>query len=372
LLLTDSTIFAGTERHMLDLATGLVQSGIEAMIGCPTCSQLADRARSRGLETIVFDKPSQIGLGTILLLRKLLLSGRFDLIHVHNGKCALQAAIAIRLAGRGQLILTQHFLQPRRVGRSGLRRTVSDVVHQWLRGQIAHYVAISAAVRVQMLARGDCPAGSVTTVLNGITDPRGEGLGSVDEVRCELDLHRGAPVVMCASRLEPEKGVATLIEAMALVIRTVPDAVCIVAGEGRLRGELEELGFRTDVMSIMNACDLFVLPCPVEGFGLVLVEAMSLGKPVIATAAGGPLEIVDDGGTGLLVPPGNSTAMAGAIERLLRSPQIRGEMGMRGLEKYRAEFTVERMAQETIGVYRRVLAGPAKWSSGAVPASASA
>jgi glycosyltransferase involved in cell wall biosynthesis len=114
------------------------------------------------------------------------------------------------------------------------------------------------------------------------------------------------------------------------------------------------LGFRTDALSLMWAADIFVLPSLAEPFGLVLLEAMSLGKPVVATSAGGPLEIVLAGETGLLVPPAQPHELALAINQLLADPEKAIEMGRKGLERYKERFTTERMARETVAVYRKV------------------
>jgi glycosyltransferase involved in cell wall biosynthesis len=117
------------------------------------------------------------------------------------------------------------------------------------------------------------------------------------------------------------------------------------------------LGFRDDVRSIMAAGDVFVLPAKAEPFGLVLVEAMALGKPVIATRAGGPLDIVVPGATGLLVEPGSSAELAEAILALLADAAEREAMGARGRERYEQVFTVDRMAGAMAAVYRQCLAG---------------
>ena len=103
----------------------------------------------------------------------------------------------------------------------------------------------------------------------------------------------------------------------------------------------------------MSACDIFVLPAPAEPFGLVLIEAMALGKPVIAAAAGGPLEIVADGETGLLFEPGNAASLAQAIKRLLADPELRQRMGKAGRKRYEEHFTARRMAEKMQEAYTR-------------------
>src|SRR5262249_34362936 len=114
-------------------------------------------------------------------------------------------------------------------------------------------------------------------------------------------------------------------------------------------------GFRSDAQSILNASDLFVLPSMAEPFGLVILEAMALSKPVIATNAGGPKEIVVPGETGVLVPPSDSGALATAILNLLADPEGARVMGAAGGQRYLERYTAERMAKETLEVYREVL-----------------
>ena len=98
-----------------------------------------------------------------------------------------------------------------------------------------------------------------------------------------------------------------------------------------------------------------MLPSLAEPFGLVILEAMALGRPVIATNAGGPPEIVEEGVTGLLVPPSDPPALAAAIRRLFTDRQATEAMGQRGLERFQARFTAARMAQDMLALYRRIL-----------------
>ena len=124
----------------------------------------------------------------------------------------------------------------------------------------------------------------------------------------------------------PHKGQRHLIEAAALVVRKVPDARFVIAGEGELRAALERqiqehrlekhvllLGFRPDVLSLHKAFDVFVMSSVTEGLGTSLLDAMASGKPIVATEAGGIPEVVENGLTGWLVPPRDDAAMAKAI-----------------------------------------------------------
>ena len=113
-------------------------------------------------------------------------------------------------------------------------------------------------------------------------------------------------------------------------------------------------GFRPDVLSFHKGFDIFVLSSTTEGLGTSLLDAMACGKPIVATAAGGIPEVVEDGVTGLVVPPRDHEALARAIVTLLKDPNKRRQFGSAGLARVRERFSAERMVQETVRVYQRV------------------
>ncbi len=367
LMLTDSEVFAGTEGHILELSRQIRLKGIQVLIGCPVPGALAAKARAEGLEVVSIAKKGAFDWRAVLAVRRVCRERGIDIIHSHNGRTAFVAALATRLLGNVRLVNTQHFLTPNRLSRGGVKAIVSRSLHRWVSSKTDRLIAISRASYEGCIARGEASGEKIVVIRNGIGRPGDAVLRPVQVVREELGILADTPLVLCAARLEPEKDVTTLIDAMELVVQKCPGAMCVVAGEGRLRDQLQHqidskgltqsvrlLGFRNDVHSLMNACDLFVLPSLAEPFGLVLLEAMSLAKPVVATAAGGPLEIVQDGQSGILVKPGNSGEMAGAIVRILSSQKMQKEMGQLGYEKYQTEFTVQRMAAETMDVYERI------------------
>jgi glycosyltransferase involved in cell wall biosynthesis len=171
--------------------------------------------------------------------------------------------------------------------------------------------------------------------------------------------------------LVPHKGQRHLIEAAHLVVREVPDARFVILGEGELREHLERQvreyhlekhvilpGFRTDVLGCIKGFDLFAMSSITEGLGTSLLDAMACSKATVATRTGGIPEVVDDGVTGIVVPPRDHRAMAAAIVRLLSDEPLRRRMGEAGLIRVRQRFTVERMVAETAAVYARVAGRP--------------
>jgi glycosyltransferase involved in cell wall biosynthesis len=368
-LFTDADVFAGTERHILDLARGLREEGAQIVILCPTPSPLADRASDDRFVVVSIPKAGLIDTNAIRTVYSLLKDQRLDVVHAHNGRTAVTASIAATWAGRGRCVATQHFLSPNRTLQRGVKGILSRAAHRWVSSRTHRHIAVSQAALAGMIQRQDAPQDRITVIPNGIVPPAARELLPRSEVRAELRIAPHQPLIVCVARLVPEKDIDTLIDAMKLVVAQRPDARCVVAGEGDLRPALEKhirdagvenaiqlLGFRSDTLSLIHAADLFVLPSKAEPFGLVLLEAMSLGRPVIATAAGGPLEIVVESGTGLLVAPENPQPMADAIVRLIDDPALRDSLGDAGRQRFLDNYTVTRMAKATMDVYRQTLA----------------
>ncbi len=358
LQLTDSTAFAGTERLILDLSVELINGGWHSQVGCPCVSPLADRCRLENVS--LFDVQRTEGRrvfsdwSNVRSLKSLISEGKTGLIHIHNGRSALVAC----LAGGGRLVpmvMSQHFLRPARTTRTGVKAIVSGVLHKWISKRITRHIAISGAVSQAAVAQNIAPQAKLSVVHNGIRDP----LSDISEVSERI-------AVLCAARAEPEKDIPTLVRAISIVAQSRTDVQCYIAGDGRdlaaiqslidsldLGERVKLLGFRRDVRELMAACSIFVLPAIAEPFGLVLLEAMALGKPVIACNYGGPCEIVQHDHTGLLVTPGSVTELADSILALQNSPARRMELGRSARTRYEQLFTARAMANRMICVYEQ-------------------
>jgi len=367
-LFIDTEQFAGTESHVLELALGLQRKNIGTHVICSLLSPLTSKVSAAGVTIIPFKKRGLVDWQTILMLCHTIRSEKVDIIHVHNGTTALLASIALAVAKRGCCVMTQHFVEPAHITLKGPRALLHRLAHRWVNRRINHFIAISEAVRQQMLERGDSATDRISVIPNGITIPDLQILTPASKIREELNIGADLPLIVCVARLEREKDLASLITAMEKVVAINPAARCVVAGEGSKKSELLErirqanlegvvrlLGFRTDALSWINAGDIFVLPSLAEPFGLVILEAMALGKPVVATRAGGPLEIVVDGETGLFVPPSDPEALAQAIICLLKDPQSRERMGQKGRQRFLQKYTADRMVEATLAVYKKVM-----------------
>jgi glycosyltransferase involved in cell wall biosynthesis len=368
LLLTDADVFAGTERHILALAGGLQRSGVNVQIACPIPSPLADRAAKENIPVEAISKCGTIDWRAARQLRRLVKSGEIQIIHAHNGRTSLAAAIALLGLKQGTLVVTQHFLEPAHARRRGAAAIFSRFIHRRIEAKTSRVIAISKAVADSERKRQGPHSPEITVIHNGLPDCASEISKPADQVRLELGIEPKVPLIVCAARLEPEKNVASLITAMGQVRANFPAARCVVAGRGSLHDvlatqirqmglekEVRLLGFCPDALSIIAAADVFVLPSLAEPFGLVLLEAMAAGRPVVATRVAGPVEIVDDGVTGLLVPPSDPPALAAAIAHLISNREDADKMGRQGRARFQSLFTDTRMAAAMADVYRELL-----------------
>lgn len=369
-LWTDSDVFAGTERHILDLAIALQEGGRKVTVACPGEGALAQKAREARIPVCPIEKRAWIDVPAILRLRGALRSRRYDLIHAHNGRTALMAVLAQGLARRGQVVLTQHFVEPSHATCAGWQGRLKHGLHVWLNRRAARVIAVSEAVATGLRQRREVLPRKLVKVWHGMADPLEQVAG--DRSSPWPQLPPDTVALLCAARLEPEKGHRTLIRALELLRSDKPSWHCFIAGDGATRPMLQKyckevgleaqvtfLGFRMDILNLMAKADLFVLPSPAEGFGLALLESMSLSKPVIAMASGGPLEIVVDNSTGLLVPTGDTESLAAAIRSLVDDEKRRLAFGRHGRERYLAHFTAKHMARRTWRVYEAALRGSA-------------
>ena len=225
-------------------------------------------------------------------------------------------------------------------------------------------IALTGQERDDHLRFRVAPPEKFVTIHSGVDLSRFDAaLYDRSKIRIELDIPPGDLVVGTAGRLTPVKGHVHLIAAAAKILAVHPDTTFVLLGDGELKGRLIEQaealglagkvrfpGWRPDVAAVMSAFDVFVLPSLNEGMGRVLVEAMALSKPVVASRTGGIKDLVADGSNGLLVPPGDAGDLADAILRLLGDAAMRAAMGGEG--RRRAEiYSAERMVEKIEELY---------------------
>ncbi len=306
-------------------------------------------------------------LRSILTIIRLLRSTRFDVIHTHTSKAGALGRIAAALAGRRAVVLHQphgHLFY----GYYGRLGTAALILAERLLAPLARIiVTLSRCGAEEHLSRGVGRPDQFRVVRSGIDLRRlRRGRGLREACRARLGFAVDDLVVGCLARLETIKGVEELVEGFLIAARSRPCLRLYIGGDGPLRDRLLErdrasrLAGRLTIASnwvapeqVLPALDLFVLASRNEGMGRALVEAMAAGLPVIATAVGGMPEVLEEGHDGLLIPPGDSEAVALAIGRLADDADLRRELGSRARSRALA-FGAGRMARTLLRLYREV------------------
>jgi L-malate glycosyltransferase len=347
----------GGQNQVLVTVLGLRALGHRTVLVAHPTGELRRRAEE-GLDLIPLAPRAEMDLAAAWRLSRVIKQLRPDIVHAHDPHGVAMASIALSMS---TLPRRPRLVASRRVDFHMRQSALS----RWKYRQVDCFICASDAIRRIVRSDGISPNRTVT-VHEGI-DPGRVAAAPRAELHKELWLPHDAPLVGNVAALVPHKGQRHLVDAAALVLPKQPDARFIIAGEGELRPQLEQrirqqhlekhvilAGFRTDILSLHKAFDIFVMSSVTEGLGTSILDAMACAKPVVGTTAGGIPEVVADGETGLLVPPRDAPAMAAAIIRLLGDRALRERMGAAGLARVRERFSAEAMVRKTLSVYEHV------------------
>ena len=347
----------GGERQVLFLLRRQRAAGNEPHLAAPAESAIFAKASAEGIPTHPVPMRGTWDLASAFALADLHRRLRPDLVHWHAARAHALGAIAHRLAPLPATILSRRVDFP-------VRRSLGSRL-LWAQ-PIDAIAAISEGVR-DALARSGVDPARVTVVRSGIDFTPYEAPVHRAELRATLGMGPDEIIAFQAAALAPHKSQTDLLRAAAVACRREPRLRVWIAGDGPLRDELERehrslglgtavrfLGFREDVVSLLQAADLFVVSSYLEGMGTATLDAMAAGLPVVATRVGGIPEIVADGETGILVSARDPAALADAMVRLSAEGDLRRRFGEAGRAKAR-DFSADRTAEETDRLYRKVL-----------------
>lgn len=343
----------GGQNQVLLTAQGMAGRGHAVVVACQRGGVLEQRARAAGLDVRAQRFHGDLSPAAVLGVRTLLRREGFDAVQLHDPHALACGVLAAR-GTRVPLIAT---------------RRVDFPLHgrwsRWKYHSAARVVAVSDAIR-GVLARDGLPPERLRVVYEGVPDRPAAAGGR--EALAALGVPENAPVVGNVAALTGHKDHETLLRAARMVLDRAPQVRFVVVGEGELRARLEALhrelglgercllaGFRTDLDRLLPAFSIFCLTSHMEGLGTSLLDAMAFARPVVATRAGGIPEAVDDGVTGIVVPPRDPAALAQALLELLDDPARREAFGRAGRLRFEERFTADRMVDNTLSVYAELV-----------------
>ncbi len=343
----------GGQNQVLLTAQGMMARGVATEIACRRGGELEARARAAGVSVEPVSFRGDLWPAGILALARRVRQQPESVLLLHDPHAVSAGLIATRLGRRVPLVAVRRVDFPLRGAFSRAKYAACDGV-----------IVVSSAIG-SVMGRGGIASEQLALVYEGVPDRRPAPGGR--EALAALGVPEDALVVGNVAALTAHKDHATLIDAMMILRTTQPRAWLVIAGEGELRGVLEAqaralgvadrtvfAGFRTDLDRLLPAFSVFCLSSRLEGLGTSVLDAMALGLPVVATAAGGIPEAVLDGVTGRLVPPRDSRALAGALCEALSDEALRRAWGEAGRRRFLECFTCERMVDETLRVIEGV------------------
>jgi glycosyltransferase involved in cell wall biosynthesis len=356
----------GAENHLLALLTHADRAAFDFETAVLSGEgELVRVFRDAGIQVHLLEARSRFDPFALRRLVRLLRAGRYDIVHSHLFRADIFAGLAVGQLGEHAplLVSTRHnddrfFLNP-----------FVGIAHYMISSRQDLIIAISDHIARFTVSRGVRYPARVRRVYHGMEPNVTEALERDGQlIRAELGLGPQDFLVGNVGRLALQKGQRHLILAMPLLLERVPRAHAVIAGRGDLEEYLRDLsvevgvadrvhvlGPRRDVPALMHAIDVFAMPSIWEGFGLVLLEAMSAGRPIVASRVATIPEIVLDGETGVLVPAGDPVALAEALAGLAHDSEQARRYGEAGRERLRRQFSIDKMVGDTELLYRELL-----------------
>ena len=303
-----------------------------------------------GIEVILLpQKQSGVDYLSFLKVAKILREKKIDVIHTHNTQPLIDGTLGALLAGVRTIVHTDHsreFPDKRRY-----------MFAEWLLSHFVYkMVGVSTPTSQDLIKYERISPRKIATVLNGIDGSQFDITVDRQKKRMELGIAGKGPVIGLGVRLSRQKGITYLLQAMPEIIKRYPDITLVIAGKGDCEEDLKReaadlgiekntlfIGLRLDMSEVLKVLDLYVLPSLWEGLPIVLLEAMAVGCPIVATNVGGNHMAIAHGENGSLVESKNPKALATEIIRVLGDEQLRRRYAKRGLELFTTNFTAEAM-----------------------------
>jgi len=357
------TEIGGAERELLLILSELPSLGYQPVVACPAQGPLVQELDRRKIEHHAIAMPPWRKLlaypkraSAVRVLREVVMTKRPLVLHVNDIWWVPQT---LRAVAGFRIPIVAHVRQeidPPKVRRYELN-------------EVDRVFPVSRQIQRSLEAGGVLPE-RLRVIYSGLDTSAVPVQADGHQIRHEFGIPVDVPLIGTVGNLFPRKGYEVMLRALPTILKSLPELHYLVVGGGnaayetRLRSLVEELGvanrvhfagFQDPVYSCLAAMDLYVHPALTEGFGIAVLEAMAMRKPVVATATGGLPEIVQDGETGIVVLPGDSDALAQSVSELLQDPARCRQMGEAGRTRVATHFTVESMMDQLVSGYGTLL-----------------
>jgi len=380
ILFTNASAFSvakqigGGEVHLLSLISKLNRERYKIFVAYPGPGPLEELLKKESVTPLrVTSLRGKWEPLCVFELMCLIQRHSIDIVHSYEPKSAFWAMIAANLLDVPEKVYTVHLpcFTPywKESGWRWARDKIRFLRDSITSGMADKIIAVSDEIRTEKIERQHVAPDKVVTILNGVDSTKFSPT-SKDRKRLyeKFGIPEESPLVGVVARMEPHKGHGYLIQAMSAVIDEVPETRLLVIGEGWYEQEIRRAvqrqqlenhiiftGFQEDMAGILAGLDIVVMPSLYESTNLSLVEAMMMGKPVVASAIPSHRHMVQDGVNGFLVKPKDTQSLGSAMIKVLKNPSLAITMGKKGRKIAVARFSLDRMCEETEDLYKALL-----------------
>ncbi len=351
----------GGEVHFLNLVAGLLRDQFSVGAVLRPGSPLIPKLKEFSIPIYTLPLRNSLDLVSAWGLRRLSKKLGTNIIHAHVSRDYLIAAIAC--AKKCRLVLTRHLLLP-------MRRST---FHRMCFRKVDRFIAVSQGIKEALLKHDGVDPSRIVVIPNGVSVEHFLSPTVMDELRERLGIPPGAKVVGIVGQISPHKGHEDFVDAAASLSMRYPKIIFLVvgkeSGDGSFLRKLESkinqkgleekfffTGFLENVSSAMGLMDVLAAPSWEEPFGLVILEAMVTGVPVVATDIGGPREILENGISGILVSPRAPRELAEAIASILERPDLSARLSRNGRERVEKHYNLDLQVRRTADVFMKLAA----------------
>lgn len=365
-IISDTNI-GGAGRYLLTFLEHYDRKRLTVYVLCPPASLLLKQCAAAGIAT--YTSPYLAGdrsfgwrglSGLFRNVKAIVKDCHIDIVHTH---ASFSGRLAARAAGVSRIVYTKHRMDWG-VHRGWMKKQGIALLNRLTSHKV---IAVSRAVQDDLLQNG-VPKEKIALIYNGMDIRKYKEQAASGDLRAGLGIGTDRVVGMVA-RLEPEKGHKYFLEAAKRVLEKLENVFFIIVGTGSLASELADTaqrlgiservlftGFQENVAQFTAIMDVVVVPSLTEAFGISMIEGMCLGKPCVASAVGGLLEIAGpDGQAALLVPPGDAEAMAAKIISLLENPGLAQAIGAKAAAEVERRFAAAAMSEAITRLYYEIM-----------------
>lgn len=351
--------------HVGILSAQLRKRGHSVIVFCPPKSRIEQDAKEKNLAVFPFQPADYFSPRTLIKTCNKLRTEKIDLLHVHYSKDLWTTVPAARFCGKLPTVFIKHI---------GTQKPKRDAFHKWIYKNVCHTIAISNVIQQNLLNTHPIAKDAVSVIHHGLDLALyAQNVEKREHVRKTLGIAADELFIGTIGRLQEGKGHLEFLGMAKTIATEFPRTRFMIIGEPT-RGEerrarkiyrkVEQInlgrrlilsGYRQDVPDVLAAMDIFAFPSHAEAFGLVVIEAMAAGLPVVSSRCDGILDIVQDGQTGILTEPKNENELTAAVRKLIIDAQLRKTLGRNGRIRVEQEFTIDRMVDRVENVYKQCL-----------------